>query len=85
MTNIEYRKWFHENLVRGAENYELGIYNYSIDSYSFTTKLTKAGYLSLYDTTNGKVCIATRIYDDTIAIVDSIYAYLYKKMGITKA
>ena len=35
--------------------------------------------------TNGKVCIATRIYDDYGAIEDSIYMYLYKKMGITKA
>lgn len=84
MKIAEYRDWFHKNLLCGAKNRELGIYNYTIDSYSFTTKLTKSGYLSLYDTTNGKVCIATRIYDDTIAIEDSIYAYLYKKMGITK-
>lgn len=85
MKTAEYMKWFHENLVRGEKNFELGIYNYTIDGYSFTTKLTKAGYLSLYDTTNGKVCIATRIYDDTVAIEDSIFSYLYKKMGITKA
>lgn len=85
MKTAEYMKWFHENLVRGEKNFELGIYNYTIDGYSFTTKLTKAGYLSLYDTTNGKVCIATRIYDDTMAIEDSIYAYLYKKLGNTRA
>lgn len=85
MKTAEYIKWFYENLVRGEKNCELGIYNYTIDGYSFTTKRTKSGHLSLYDVTNGKVCIATRIYDDYGAIEDSIYIYLYKKMGITKA
>ena len=84
MKTAEYRKWFHENLVRGEKDILQGIYNYTVGSYKFTTKLTKSGHLSLYDVTNGKVCIATRIYDDYGAIEDSIYAYLYKKMGITK-
>ena len=90
MTNIEFRKWFRENLVRGEKDILQGIYNYTVGGYSFTTKLTKSshksiyGHLSLYDVTDGKVCIATRIYDDYSAIEDSIYAYLYKKMGITK-
>ena len=85
MKTAEYKKWFHENLVRGEKDILQGIYNYTVGSYKFTTKLTKSGYLSLYDVTNGKVCIATRIYEDDLAIEDSIYAYLYKKMGITKA
>lgn len=84
MTNIEYIKWFRENLVRGEKNIAQGIYNYTIGSYSFTTKLTKSGHLSLYDVTDGNVCVATRIYEDYAAIEDSIYVYLYKKMGITK-
>jgi len=82
MSNAEFRKWFHENLVKGEENHEKGIYNYTIGDYSFTTKPTKSGHLSLY--VNGKVC-ATRIYDTDLAVYDSIYAYLYKKMGITNA
>lgn len=85
MKTAEYKKWFSENKVAGENDPVQGIFNYTVGGYSFTTKLTKAGYLSLYDMTNGKVCIATRIYDDTVAIEDSIYAYLYKKMGITKA
>ena len=80
MTNIEYNKWFRENLVRGEKNLQQGIYNYTIGEYSFTTKPTKSGHLSLY--ANGKVC-ATRNYNDNLAVYDSIYAYLYKKMGIT--
>lgn len=84
MTNIEYIKWFSENLVCGEKDCVQGIYNYTIGGYSFTTKPTKSGHLSLYDVTDGKVCIATRIYDDYGAIEDSIYMYLYKKMGITK-
>ena len=59
-------------------------FNYTVGGYSFTTKRTKSGHLSLYDVTDGKVCIATRIYDDYGAIEDSIYVYLYKKLGITK-
>lgn len=84
MKTAEYKKWFHENLVRGEKDILQGIYNYTVGSYKFTTKLTKSGHLSLYDVTNGKVCVATRIYEDDLAIEDSIYAYLYKKMGITK-
>lgn len=84
MTNIEYIKWFSENLVSGEKNISKGIFNYTIGGYSFTTKLTKSEHLSLYDVTNGKVCIATRIYNDYGAIEDSIYSYLYKKMGITR-
>ena len=84
MTTAEYIKWFHENLVRGEQNHAQGIYNYTIGSYSFTTKLTKSEHLSLYDVTEGRVCFATRIYNDYGAIEDSIYAYLYKKMGITR-
>ena len=84
MTNIEYNKWFNENLVRGEKDILNGTYNYTVGSYKFTTKLTKSGHLSLYDVTDGKVCVATRIYEDDLAIEDSIYAYLYKKMGITK-
>ena len=89
MTNIEFRKWFSENLVSGEKDPVKGIYNYTIAGYSFTTKPTnlknwlRYGHLSLYDVTNGKVCIATRIYDDYGAIEDSIYRYLYKKIGIT--
>lgn len=52
MKTAEYMKWFYENLVRGEKNCELGIYNYTIDGYSFTTKRTKSGHLSLYDVTN---------------------------------
>lgn len=85
MKTAEYMKWFHENKVAGEQDPVQGIYNYTVGSYKFTTKLTKSGHLSLYDVTNGKVCVATRIYEDDLAIVDSIYAYLYKKMGITKA
>lgn len=85
MTNIEYIKWFSKNLVAGEKDPVQGIFNYTIGGYSFTTKLTKSGHLSLYDVTNGKVCIATRIYDDYGAIEDSIYVYLYKKLGITRA
>ena len=84
MTNAEYIKWFRENLVSGEKNPVQGIYNYNFGSYSFTTKLTKSGHLSLYDVTNGRVCVATRIYHDYGAIEDSIFVYLYKKMGITK-
>ena len=90
MTKIEYIKWFRENLVSGEKNIDKGIYNYTVGGYSFTTKLTKSshksiyGHLSLYDVTDGKVCIATRIYDDYGAIEDSISMYLQKKMGITK-
>lgn len=84
MTTAEYIKWFRENLVRGEQNHAQGIYNYTIGSYSFTTKYTKSEHLSLYDVTDGRVCIATRIYNDYGAIEDSIYAYLYKKMGITR-
>ena len=83
MTNIEYNKWFRENLVSGEKDILQGIYNYTVGSYKFTTKRTKSGHLSLYDVTNGKVCVATRIYEDDLAIEDSIYAYLYKKLGIT--
>lgn len=85
MTNAEYIKWFRENLVSGEKDPVQGIYNYTAGSYSFTTKLTKSGHLSLYDVTNGRVCVATRIYHDYGAIEDSISLYLYKKMGITKA
>ena len=91
MKTAEYMKWFHENLVAGEKDEVQGIYNYTVAGYSFTTKRTKSsrssiyGHLSLYDVTDGKVCIATRIYDDYGAIEDSIYIYLYKKMGITKA
>jgi hypothetical protein len=81
MSRDEFNKWFRENLVKGETNTQNGIYNYTIGDYSFTTKPTKSGHLSLY--VNGKVC-ATRIYDDDLAVYDSIYAYLYKKMGITK-
>ena len=84
MTTAEYIKWFRENLVLGEQNHAQGIYNYTIGSYSFTTKLTKSEHLSLYDVTDGRVCIATRIYKDYGAIEDSIYVYLYKKMGITR-
>lgn len=84
MTNIEYIKWFSENLISGEKNPVEGIYNYTIAGYSFTTNFTKSKkHLSLYDVTNGKVCIATRIYVDYGAIEDSISMYLYKKMGIT--
>lgn len=79
MKTLEYIKWFRENLVRGEKNIAKGIFNYTVGSYSFTTKPTKSGHLSLY--VNGKVC-ATRIYNDYGAIEDSIYAYLYKKLGI---
>ena len=82
MTNIEYIKWFRENMVRGEKDVLKGIYNYTVGSYSFTTKLTKSGHLSLYDVTNGKVCVATRIYDDYGAIEDSISVYLFKKLGV---
>lgn len=85
MTNIEYIKWFRENLVSGEKDPVQGIYNYTVGSYSFTTKPTKSGHLSLYDVTNGSVCVATRIYDDYGAIEDSISVYLFKKMGIDKA
>lgn len=84
MTTAEYIKWFRENLVQGEQNHAQGIYNYTIGSYSFTTKRTKSEHLSLYDVTDGRVCIATRIYNDYGAIEDSIYVYLYKKMGITR-
>ena len=82
MKTLEYIKWFRENLVRGEKNIAKGIFNYTVGSYSFTTKLTKSDHLSLYDVTNGKVCVATRIYNDYGAIEDSIYVYLYKKLGI---
>ena len=82
MSRNEFGKWFHENIVQGETNTQKGIYNYTIGDYSFTTKPTKSGYLSLY--ANGKAC-ATRIYDDDLAVYDSIYRYLYKKMGITIA
>jgi hypothetical protein len=82
MKTLEYNKWFRENLVRGEKNIANGIFNYTVGSYSFTTKLTKSDHLSLYDVTNGKVCVATRIYNDYGAIEDSIYVYLYKKLGI---
>lgn len=85
MKTAEFMKWFYENKVAGEQDPVQGIFNYTVGCYSFTTKRTKSGHLSLYDVTNGKVCIATRIYDDYGAIVDSIYIYLYKKMGITKA
>lgn len=91
MKTAEYIKWFRENLVSGEKDPVKGIYNYTIAGYSFTTKPTNSknwlryGHLSLYDVTNGKVCIATRIYDDYGAIEDSISMYLKKKMGITKA
>lgn len=78
MTNIEYIKWFRENLVKGESDFQKGIYNYTIAGYSFTTKPTKSGaYLSLY--ANGKLC-TSRIYDDDLAVWDSIRVYLYKKM-----
>ena len=83
MTNIEYIKWFRENLVEGEKDVVQGIHNYTVGSYKFTTKRTKSRHLTLYDITNGKICIATRIYDDYGAIEDSISVYLYKKMGIT--
>ena len=83
MTHVEYIKWFRENMVRGEKDISKGIYNYTVGDYSFTTKLTKSGHLSLYDVTNGKVCVATRIYDDYGAIEDSISVYLFKKLGIT--
>ena len=82
MSNVEYIKWFRENMVRGEKDVLKGIYNYTVGSYSFTTKLTKSGHLSLYDVTNGKVCVATRIYDDYGAIEDSISVYLFKKLGV---
>ena len=69
-------------MVRGEKDVLKGIYNYTVGSYSFTTKLTKSGHLSLYDVTNGKVCVATRIYDDYGAIEDSISVYLFKKLGV---
>ena len=84
MKTAEYIKWFREYLVRGEKNDVQGIYNCTVGNYKFTTKRTKSGHLSLYDVTDGKVCIATRIYDDYGAIEDSIYVYLYKKLGITK-
>ena len=82
MKTSEYIKWFRENLVRGEKDIAKGIFNYTVGDYSFTTKLTKSDHLSLYDVTNGKVCVATRIYNDYGAIEDSIYVYLYKKLGI---
>lgn len=82
MSNVEYIKWFRENMVRGEKDVLKGIYNYTVGSYKFTTKLTKSGHLSLYDVTNGKVCVATRIYDDYGAIEDSISVYLFKKLGV---
>lgn len=82
MSNVEYIKWFRENMVCGEKDFLKGIYNYTVGSYSFTTKLTKSGHLSLYDVTNGKVCVATRIYDDYGAIEDSISVYLFKKLGV---
>lgn len=84
MNTAEYIKWFSKNLIRGEKNIEKGIFNYTVGDYSFTTKLTKSEHLSLYDVTNGRVCIATRIYNDYGAIEDSIYMYLYKKMGIVR-
>ncbi len=41
MTNIEYIKWFRENLVMGEVNPVEGIYNYTVAGYSFTTNFTK--------------------------------------------
>jgi hypothetical protein len=82
MSNVEYIKWFSENMVAGEKDVTKGIYNYTVGSYKFTTKLTKSGHLSLYDVTNGKVCVATRIYDDYGAIEDSISVYLFKKLGV---
>ena len=83
MSRDEFYKWFRENLVKGECDSQKGIYNYTIGEYSFTTKPTKSGaYLSLYE--NGKVC-ARRIYDNDLAVWDSICVYLYKKMGITNA
>lgn len=81
MTRNEFWKWFHDNLVKGESDCQKGIYNYTIGDYSFTTKRTKSGYyLSLY--ANGKVC-ASRIYDNDLAVWDSIRVYLEKKMVIT--
>lgn len=89
MLRNEFHKWFHENIVKGETDTQKGIYNYTIGDYSFTAKPSKSNskigqgrYLSLY--ANGKVC-ATRIYDDDLAVYDSIYRYLYKKMAITNA
>ena len=82
MTNIEYIKWFRDNMVAGEKDPVQGIFNYTVGSYSFTTKRTKSGHLSLYDVTNGKICVATRIYDDYGAIEDSIRVYLFKKMDV---
>ena len=82
MSNVEYIKWFRENMVRGEKDVLKGIFNYTVGSYKFTTKRTKSGHLSLYDVTNGKACVATRIYDDYGAIEDSISVYLFKKLGV---
>lgn len=84
MTHAAYIKWFSENLVRGEKDISNGIYNYTIGGYSFTTKRTKSGHLSLYNVTDGKVVVATRIYEDYGAIEDSIYTYLFKVMGIIR-
>ena len=84
MNTAEFIKWFFKNKISGEQNHAEGIYNYTVGDYSFTTKLTKSQHLSLYDVTNGRVCIATRIYNDYGAIEDSIYCYLYKKMGIVR-
>ena len=56
MTRAEFHKWFHDNLVKGETDTQKGIYNYTIGDYSFTTKPTKSGHLTLYS--NGKVCAA---------------------------
>lgn len=68
MDRAEFYKWFNENIVRTKDDNENKIFEFAIDGRTFTTKKGKSGYLSVYETTSGRKCVATRILDEPCAV-----------------
>lgn len=88
MNRKEFNDWFYKNIVMTKCDDANGIFEFTIDGRSFTTKKGKPGitclyYVSVYETTSGKKCVATRILGEHDAVEGTIYAVLYKQMGVT--
>lgn len=88
MNRSEFNDWFRKNIVMTTCDDANGIFEFTIDGRTFTTKKGKGGisclyYVSVYETTSGKKCVASRILGDHFAVEGTIFTYLYKQMGVT--
>ena len=88
MDRNEFHAWFRKNIVMTKCDDANGIFEFTIDGRTFTTKKGKGGISCLYcvsdyETTAGKKCLASRILGAHFAVVGTIFTYLYKQMGVT--